>query len=140
MIASLKRANESAQCGNQSNRHAGMSSAQTAEPGYVSSRLRSWAKEGKIVAIRLNRAYAPAEPDDGFRILVDRLWPRGLVYAAHEERYNDAVALNEYLSSRRKKWAARISCVSGSQSSPPGRGLDKVLLDAAVVVGILVHR
>jgi uncharacterized protein YeaO (DUF488 family) len=118
------------------------------------------------MAIRLKRAYAPAEPGDGFRILVDRLWPRGLakkssqidlwlkdiapsselrkwfdhdpkrwrsfrskyfreidsnpgvlatlleqvrkgpvtlLYAAREERYNDAVALNEYLSSRRKR-------------------------------------
>ena len=28
--------------------------------------------------IRLKRAYDPAEPEDGTRILVDRLWPRGL--------------------------------------------------------------
>lgn len=28
--------------------------------------------------LRLKRAYDPAEPDDGVRILVDRLWPRGL--------------------------------------------------------------
>ena len=28
--------------------------------------------------IRLKRAYAPADPEDGARILVDRLWPRGL--------------------------------------------------------------
>ena len=116
--------------------------------------------------VKLKRAYAPAEPDDGYRILVDRLWPRGLakksaqidlwlkdiapsselrkwfdhdpkrwrsfrakyfreidsrpdplavlldqvrkgpvtlVYGAREERYNDAVVLNEYLSSRRAK-------------------------------------
>jgi len=116
--------------------------------------------------VRLKRVYLPAEPSDGFRILVDRLWPRGLakesaridlwlkdiapstglrkwfghdakrwrsfrtkyfreidshadalavlldhvrkgpvtlVYAAREERYNDALALNEYLSSRWKK-------------------------------------
>jgi uncharacterized protein YeaO (DUF488 family) len=26
----------------------------------------------------LKRAYEPAEPDDGVRILVDRLWPRGV--------------------------------------------------------------
>ncbi len=34
----------------------------------------------KIAAhrIKLKRAYEPAEPDDGTRILVDRLWPRGL--------------------------------------------------------------
>ena len=28
--------------------------------------------------IRLKRAYEAAEPADGYRILVDRLWPRGL--------------------------------------------------------------
>jgi len=28
--------------------------------------------------IRLKRAYDPAGPEDGTRILVDRLWPRGL--------------------------------------------------------------
>lgn len=28
--------------------------------------------------IRLKRAYEPASPDDGVRILVDRLWPRGI--------------------------------------------------------------
>lgn len=26
----------------------------------------------------LKRAYAEPDPDDGFRVLVDRLWPRGL--------------------------------------------------------------
>jgi uncharacterized protein YeaO (DUF488 family) len=28
--------------------------------------------------LRLKRAYEPAEPEDGIRILVDRLWPRGV--------------------------------------------------------------
>jgi len=28
--------------------------------------------------LRLKRAYEPADPDDGVRILVDRLWPRGV--------------------------------------------------------------
>lgn len=28
--------------------------------------------------IRLKRAYDPPEPGDGLRILVDRLWPRGV--------------------------------------------------------------
>ncbi|MEK1886927.1 MAG: DUF488 family protein [Phyllobacterium sp.] len=28
--------------------------------------------------LRLKRAYEPVTPDDGMRILVDRLWPRGL--------------------------------------------------------------
>jgi uncharacterized protein YeaO (DUF488 family) len=28
--------------------------------------------------IRTKRVYEPAEPDDGVRVLVDRLWPRGM--------------------------------------------------------------
>ncbi|MCH0566578.1 MULTISPECIES: DUF488 domain-containing protein [unclassified Streptomyces] len=28
--------------------------------------------------VRVRRVYDPAEPDDGTRVLVDRLWPRGL--------------------------------------------------------------
>ena len=28
--------------------------------------------------VRLKRAYQPAGPDDGHRVLVDRLWPRGV--------------------------------------------------------------
>ena len=30
------------------------------------------------MTIQLKRAYDPAEPQDGFRVLVDRLWPRGV--------------------------------------------------------------
>jgi|SRR5205085_6059233 len=28
--------------------------------------------------VRLKRAYEPASSDDGYRVLVDRLWPRGV--------------------------------------------------------------
>lgn len=28
--------------------------------------------------LQIKRAYEPPEPADGFRVLVDRLWPRGL--------------------------------------------------------------
>jgi uncharacterized protein YeaO (DUF488 family) len=31
--------------------------------------------------LKLKRAYEPASPDDGERILVERLWPRGLTKA-----------------------------------------------------------
>ncbi|HEY0899871.1 MAG TPA: DUF488 family protein [Sphingobacteriaceae bacterium] len=31
-----------------------------------------------MVRIRIKRIYEPAEASDGFRVLVDRLWPRGL--------------------------------------------------------------
>lgn len=28
--------------------------------------------------LTIKRAYEPVAPDDGFRVLIDRLWPRGL--------------------------------------------------------------
>jgi uncharacterized protein YeaO (DUF488 family) len=30
------------------------------------------------IDIRIRRAYDPPSPDDGLRILIDRLWPRGM--------------------------------------------------------------
>ena len=33
---------------------------------------------GKRLRIELKRAYLPPAPDDGVRVLVDRLWPRGV--------------------------------------------------------------
>lgn len=30
------------------------------------------------IDVRLKRAYEPAHPGDGYRLLVDRIWPRGL--------------------------------------------------------------
>ena len=36
--------------------------------------------------IKLKRAYDPASPDDGFRVYIDRLWPRGL---SHETFHYD---------------------------------------------------
>lgn len=35
-------------------------------------------KDGATVEIRLKRAYEPPSPGDGARVLIDRLWPRGL--------------------------------------------------------------
>lgn len=31
--------------------------------------------------LKLKRAYKPESPDDGYRVYVDRLWPRGLSHA-----------------------------------------------------------
>ncbi len=32
--------------------------------------------------VRIKRVYAPLAPEDGYRVLVDRLWPRGLAKEA----------------------------------------------------------
>ncbi len=33
---------------------------------------------GARIDVRLKRAYEPAVPSDGYRVLIDRLWPRGV--------------------------------------------------------------
>lgn len=53
------------------------------------------------MTILLKRAYAPPEPDDGFRILVDRLWPRGVSKsAAHVDLWFKDIAPSPEL----RKW------------------------------------
>jgi uncharacterized protein YeaO (DUF488 family) len=45
------------------------------------------------MAFRIKRVYEPASPEDGERILVDRLWPRGLKKAqARIDRWMKEVA------------------------------------------------
>ena len=51
--------------------------------------------------IRIKRAYEPAGPKDGFRVLVDRLWPRGI--AKHTLRI-DYWLKNAAPSTELRKW------------------------------------
>jgi uncharacterized protein YeaO (DUF488 family) len=51
--------------------------------------------------IRARRVYEPAKKDDGFRILVERLWPRGLT----KERVKADLWLKEIApSDQLRKW------------------------------------
>ena len=53
--------------------------------------------------IRTKRAYHPASDEDGFRILVDRLWPRGV----SKDRLKIDLWLKEIApSSKLRKWFA----------------------------------
>jgi uncharacterized protein YeaO (DUF488 family) len=53
------------------------------------------------MSIRIRRAYITVSPQDGARVLVDRLWPRGdmltLLYSSRELARNNTVTLKEYL-------------------------------------------
>ncbi|AUH64642.1 DUF488 domain-containing protein [Paracoccus zhejiangensis] len=67
---------------------------------------------GEIPAshVRLKRAYDPVSPDDGTRILVDRLWPRGVskTRAALSDWMKDiapSTALREWFGHEPAKWA-----------------------------------
>src|SRR5689334_12129385 len=54
-----------------------------------------------VMSVAVKRAYEPAEPADGYRVLVDRLWPRG--------RSRDELRLDEWAravapSTALRKW------------------------------------
>ena len=51
--------------------------------------------------ILTKRAYEPASPDDGFRIYVDRLWPRGL---SHETFHYDVWDKDVAPSTELRQW------------------------------------
>lgn len=51
--------------------------------------------------VKTKRIYEPATATDGYRVLVDRLWPRGLTKeAAHIDRWMKGVAPSDEL----RKW------------------------------------
>ena len=53
--------------------------------------------------LRLKRAYDDAEEEDGFRVLVDRLWPRGMTRESlQDDRWLKEIAPSEKL----RKWFA----------------------------------
>lgn len=51
--------------------------------------------------IKLKRAYEPESADDGYRVYVDRLWPRGL---SHETFHYDAWDKDVAPSAELRKW------------------------------------
>lgn len=56
---------------------------------------------GQDMTIETRRIYEPPTPDDGYRVLVDRLWPRGLSKAAARvDEWARAVAPSNEL----RKW------------------------------------
>lgn len=60
------------------------------------------------MTIKIKRAWYQPADNDGYRVLIDRMWPRGmrkeqaLVFAAGDTKFNNAVALKEYLEGRRE--------------------------------------
>ncbi len=56
-----------------------------------------------MTEFKIKRAYADAAPSDGWRVLVDRLWPRGL---GRERAALDEWAKNLAPSTELRKWFA----------------------------------
>lgn len=64
----------------------------------------------ELVSIALKRVYEPAAPTDGYRVLVDRLWPRGLskANAGVDEWLRDLApsnALRKWFHANPEEWA-----------------------------------
>ncbi len=62
-----------------------------------------------MTQLTVKRVYLPASDDDGLRVLVDRLWPRGLSKAAARiDHWNKAVApgddLRRWFGHEAAKW------------------------------------
>ncbi len=51
--------------------------------------------------VRIKRVYEPAQRDDGFRVLVDRVWPRGV---SKDEAHIDLWAKDIAPSPELRKW------------------------------------
>lgn len=67
-------------------------------------------KRNQSSAVRVKRVYEEPDPDDGFRVLVDRIWPRGLRKedAAVDLWLKDvapSTALRQWFGHDPKKWA-----------------------------------
>lgn len=64
---------------------------------------------GTMRKIRIKRIYAPPEPGDGYRILVDRMWPRGIakekaIWHLWLKGVAPSIALRKWFNHDPKKW------------------------------------
>lgn len=51
--------------------------------------------------VRSKRIYDPAEPDDGYRVLIDHVWPRGVSKA--RAALDNAVVVRDLIRSRQAR-------------------------------------
>jgi uncharacterized protein YeaO (DUF488 family) len=80
----------------------------------------------KIRRVQIKRVYEPAGDDDGFRVLVDRLWPRGVAKAkAHVDLWLKDVAPSDALRKRfhghPTKWDDFVAAYSDELTKEPAK-------------------
>jgi uncharacterized protein YeaO (DUF488 family) len=78
-------------------------------------------------ALRLKRVYEPAEEEDGQRVLVDRLWPRGLTKekAAIDHWAKEAAPSNDlrrWFGHRPERWEDFVARYREELAAPEARG------------------
>jgi uncharacterized protein YeaO (DUF488 family) len=86
--------------------------------------------------LRLKRVYAPAEDGDGFRVLVDRLWPRGVAKnKARIDLWLKDVAPSDDLRRRfhgeTTKWREFVAAYDRELRKEPARAAAEILRERA---------
>jgi uncharacterized protein YeaO (DUF488 family) len=76
--------------------------------------------------VRIKRAYVAPSDDDGRRVLVDRMWPRGMARArlALDDWRKDAApsdGLRRWFGHDPRRWAEFLARYRAELSGPPGR-------------------
>jgi uncharacterized protein YeaO (DUF488 family) len=85
---------------------------------------------------RVKRIYEPAAADDGFRVLVDRLWPRGVAKAkAHIDEWLKDVAPSDALRHRfhdhAEKWNEFVAAYGRELEQEPAKTAAAALRETA---------
>ena len=80
-------------------------------PGAETGPIRSVPMAKSRMQVALKRAYEAPEPGDGFRVLVDRLWPRGVSRDSAQidlwlKEIAPSTALRKWFAHDVSKWAA----------------------------------
>ncbi|HET8597945.1 MAG TPA: DUF488 domain-containing protein [Castellaniella sp.] len=86
--------------------------------------------------IRIKRVYDEPSADDGFRVLVDRLWPRGVAKASlpHELWCKDlapSAELRRWFGHKPERWEAFRRDYTAELQSAPAQALMDEILSAA---------
>ena len=88
------------------------------------------------MSIAIKRAYDPPTPDDGYRVLVDRLWPRGLSKEKLKvdewmKEIAPSAALRKWYGHEPEKWPEFRKRYRAELSRPPASALLDRLVERA---------
>lgn len=86
--------------------------------------------------VRIRRAYEPAEPDGSYRVLVDRLWPRGvsrdeLQYDEWNKNLAPSPSLRTWFGHKVNNWEEFCTRYRSELQTPQQEALMRNLVSAA---------
>lgn len=97
--------------------------------------------------IKLKRAYEPASPEDGYRVYIDRLWPRGLSrqtfhYDLWDKEIAPSTELREWFhQDTASRWPGFVTRYKAElQANPNFAALKTTVLDKPVVTLLFSSR